>query len=117
MPSLAGETFAFLVFVIDSPLSSFELSWYICTTIHVKLAQDRSPSPDRLHFFGILRDIDSTSGHKHQEDARMALQMEGLWRASPLDGFDLALLIGGLAIVIIAYLSLKEWLERQAETK
>jgi len=43
--------------------------------------------------------------------------MEGLWQASPLDGFDLALLIGGPAIVIIAYLLLKEWLGRQPETK
>jgi hypothetical protein len=47
----------------------------------------------------------------------MALQIAELWRVSPLDGFDLALLIGGLAIVIIANLLLKEWLGRQAETK
>jgi hypothetical protein len=47
-----------------------------------------------------------------KEDARMASQIAGLWRISPLDGYDLALLIGGLAIAIIGFLFLKKRTEQ-----
>jgi len=42
----------------------------------------------------------------------MASQIAGLWRISPLDGYDLALLIGGLAIAIIGFLFLKKRTEQ-----
>jgi len=85
------------------------LSWYICTRIQVKLARDSYFSPNRLHFFGILRDIGSTSGHK---------QHEWLYKSQSFGG--LARLTGSIwrsFFRMSQQWAGKEWLGRQPETK